>query len=409
MALFKQIIGRGTRLFPDEDKLSFDIIDYSGATALFSDPEFDGPPEQVVDEEIDDEGNVTERAVVERAGADLRATDGRCADDIAADDARREPRDKFYVDDAEVWVTAEAVYHLDPATERLRLVEYRDFVAETVGRSSPTPATCARSGRRRVGRQDVLDALAAHGIDLDELVERTGMADADPLDVLVPPRLEPAARDPASSARDASAVSTSDFFEAFQPAAREVLAVLARQVRRARHRPARRPRRARGAAAVVSRDAGEIAAPVRLEPMRCVDSRLRAFERARVRRLSRRGADRWPDRRRPTPPRTTPQAKLAAVIKSARDAMRKDAGLNGDLDRIPQLAWLLFLKAFDGLEQIEPRGHRRRTFRPAIEPPYRWRDWAADPNGPTGDALLRSSTTSCCPYLRGSDRHRRTA
>jgi type I restriction enzyme M protein len=48
---------------------------------------------------------------------------------------------------------------------------------------------------------------------------------------------------------------------------------------------------------------------------------------------------------------TSPQAKLAAVIKSARDAMRKDAGLNGDLDRIPQLAWLLFLKAFDGLEQ----------------------------------------------------------
>ena len=34
MALFKQMIGRGTRLFPDEDKLSFDIIDYSGATRL---------------------------------------------------------------------------------------------------------------------------------------------------------------------------------------------------------------------------------------------------------------------------------------------------------------------------------------------------------------------------------------
>jgi len=46
----------------------------------------------------------------------------------------------------------------------------------------------------------------------------------------------------------------------------------------------------------------------------------------------------------------SPQAKLAAAIKSARDAMRKDAGLNGDIDRIPQLAWLLFLKAFDGLD-----------------------------------------------------------
>jgi type I restriction enzyme M protein len=103
--------------------------------------------------------------------------------------------------------------------------------------------------------------------------------------------------------------------------------------------------------------------------------------------------------RKTTPPPTTPQAKLAAVIKSARDAMRKDAGLNGDLDRIPQLAWLLFLRAFDGFEQnrevTDPR------FRPAIEAPYRWRDWAADPNGPTGAALLKFVNDDLLPYLRG--------
>ena len=50
-------------------------------------------------------------------------------------------------------------------------------------------------------------------------------------------------------------------------------------------------------------------------------------------------------------PPTSPQAKLASVIKAARDAMRKDAGLNGDIDRIPHPAWMLFLKAFDGLEE----------------------------------------------------------
>src|SRR5262245_19777935 len=96
---------------------------------------------------------------------------------------------------------------------------------------------------------------------------------------------------------------------------------------------------------------------------------------------------------------TTPQAKLAAVIKSARDAMRKDAGLNGDLDRIPQLAWLLFLKAFDGLEQS--REITEDAFRPAIEAPYRWRDWAADANGSTGDALLEFVNGELLPYLRG--------
>jgi type I restriction enzyme M protein len=93
------------------------------------------------------------------------------------------------------------------------------------------------------------------------------------------------------------------------------------------------------------------------------------------------------------------QAKLAAVIKSARDTMRKDAGLNGDLDRIPQLAWLLFLKAFDGLEQSREITEDR--FRPAIEAPYRWRDWAADLNGPTGDALLKFVNGKLLSYLRG--------
>lgn len=93
------------------------------------------------------------------------------------------------------------------------------------------------------------------------------------------------------------------------------------------------------------------------------------------------------------------QSKLASVIKSARDAMRKDAGLNGDLDRIPQLAWLLFLKAFDALEQN--REITDEKFRPAIEPPYRWRDWAADPDGPTGEALLGFVNGDLLPYLRG--------
>ena len=105
-------------------------------------------------------------------------------------------------------------------------------------------------------------------------------------------------------------------------------------------------------------------------------------------------------------PPQSPQAKLASVIKSARDAMRKDAGLNGDLDRIPQLAWILFLKAFDGLEQ--DREVTEADYRPAIDPPYRWRDWAADPDGRTGEALLDFVNGELLPYLRllaGTHKH----
>ena len=48
-------------------------------------------------------------------------------------------------------------------------------------------------------------------------------------------------------------------------------------------------------------------------------------------------------------PLTTAQ-KLGSLLKSARDIMRKDKGLNGDLDRLPMLTWIMFLKFLDDLE-----------------------------------------------------------
>lgn len=86
---------------------------------------------------------------------------------------------------------------------------------------------------------------------------------------------------------------------------------------------------------------------------------------------------------------TTAQ-RLGAVVKSARDIMRKDKGLSGDLDRLPMLTWVMFLKFLDDLErerelEAELAG---KKFKPAVEAPYRWRDWAADPQGITGKELL---------------------
>jgi type I restriction enzyme M protein len=90
-----------------------------------------------------------------------------------------------------------------------------------------------------------------------------------------------------------------------------------------------------------------------------------------------------------TAPPTTAQS-LGALLKSARDIMRKDKGLNGDLDRLPMLTWVMFLKFLDDLEiQREDETQLSgRRFRPAVEPPYRWRDWAAKSDGITGDELL---------------------
>jgi len=71
--------------------------------------------------------------------------------------------------------------------------------------------------------------------------------------------------------------------------------------------------------------------------------------------------------------------------------MRKDKGLNGDLDRLPMLTWVMFLKFLDDMEHIreEEALLAGTKYKPAIEKPYRWRDWAANEQGITGDELIR--------------------
>jgi len=96
-----------------------------------------------------------------------------------------------------------------------------------------------------------------------------------------------------------------------------------------------------------------------------------------------------PKTKKSATPLTTAQS-LASLVKSARDIMRKDKGLNGDLDRLPMLTWIMFLKFLDDLElqREEEAALAGKRFRPAVEAPYRWRDWASDPQGMTGDDLI---------------------
>jgi type I restriction enzyme M protein len=86
---------------------------------------------------------------------------------------------------------------------------------------------------------------------------------------------------------------------------------------------------------------------------------------------------------------TTAQT-LSSIVKSCRDIMRKDKGLNGDLDRLPMLTWIMFLKFLDDMEQIREQEAKMsgKRFRPTLESPYRWRDWAAKAEGVTGDELI---------------------
>jgi len=77
---------------------------------------------------------------------------------------------------------------------------------------------------------------------------------------------------------------------------------------------------------------------------------------------------------------------ISAIIKAVQDIMRQDAGVDGDAQRISQLVWMIFLKVFDAKE--EEWELMDDDYTPIIPEGLRWRDWAADDEGITGDELL---------------------
>jgi type I restriction enzyme M protein len=90
---------------------------------------------------------------------------------------------------------------------------------------------------------------------------------------------------------------------------------------------------------------------------------------------------------------------ISTVVKAIQDIMRKDVGVDGDAQRIGQLVWMLFLKIFDDQEQeLELL---RDDYRSPIPERLRWRNWAADAEGITGDELLEFINNALFKALKG--------
>jgi len=92
-------------------------------------------------------------------------------------------------------------------------------------------------------------------------------------------------------------------------------------------------------------------------------------------------------------------SNFAPLIKSIQDVMRQDTGVDGDAQRISQLTWLLFLKVFDALE--EELELTRDSYRSPVPEALRWRNWATDAEGMTGETLLDFVNGQLFPALKG--------
>lgn len=91
-------------------------------------------------------------------------------------------------------------------------------------------------------------------------------------------------------------------------------------------------------------------------------------------------------------------SNVSGVIKSIQDLMRKDVGVDGDAQRISQLVWMFFLKIYDDreseLELLED------NYKSPIPKHLRWRNWASDPEGITGDELADFINLQLFPTLK---------
>ena len=161
MTIFKQIIGRGTRIDEEHNKYFFTIMDFKKATELFKDPDFDGEP-VVIYEPGDDDDPVP---------PDPPKDDDE--DDEEDDDNGDDGVKKVYVSGVEARIIAERIEYIGPEGN-LITESYRDFARKQVKSEFTSLNDFLRSWNGSKKKQAIIDLLEEHGIVLDNLAEEVG-------------------------------------------------------------------------------------------------------------------------------------------------------------------------------------------------------------------------------------------
>ena len=185
---FKQIIGRGTRVREDKQKLFFTILDYTGtATRNFADPDFDGEPPLITEEEINQDGISGGQTIIEKGDKDdfspyiESSTD---EDDSPPKGDDPQPKIKFYVTEGEIRIAAEAIQIIDPVTGKLITVQLSQYAKEKIETMFPSANELKSNWNNLDERKLIIEKLDKFGISIDQRMEFTNQKEADPFDLL---------------------------------------------------------------------------------------------------------------------------------------------------------------------------------------------------------------------------------
>jgi type I restriction enzyme R subunit len=208
MTSFKQIIGRGTRIVEEYNKLFFTIIDFKRATALFRDPEFDGEPVVIYEPDDDDPA----------LPPDSPDPDD---DDTDDDPDTGETNKKIYVSGVPARIIAERIEYVGP-DGTLITESYREFARRQIGDEYASLNDFIRSWNGADRKKAILEELESRGVILENLAEEVGQ-DFDPFDLVLHVAYD---QKPLTRRERAEKVKKRNYFGKYGETAREVLQAL---------------------------------------------------------------------------------------------------------------------------------------------------------------------------------------
>ena len=200
MTQFKQIIGRGTRVREDRGKLSFTIMDFRGVARLFTDPEWDGPVEQV--DNYDPTKHPKKKKPVEPPIIE------------------HEPVPYVDVDGAKVQLIQQTVSIYDNNGKLLRQENIIDYTRRNIRGNYADLAAFIRKWSETVKKEAISDELKSRGIDLEKLKEEQHMEDVDDFDFISHVAYD---QKPLTRKERAENVKKRDFLHKFSGVARQVI------------------------------------------------------------------------------------------------------------------------------------------------------------------------------------------
>lgn len=212
MTEFKQIIGRGTRINEDYDKLWFTIIDFKKATELFADPDFDGEPVVIYQPQPGEPTVPPEEPGI-----------GGPGDITGGPDELGEPggRIKYVIKDVPVYVVNERVQYYGN-DGKLITESLKDYTRIQINKRFTSIDSFLQSWNDAEKKQAIIAELEAEGILFEELAKETGKV-LDPFDLICHIAF---GQKPLTRRERAEQVKKRDYFSRYGDKARKVLEVL---------------------------------------------------------------------------------------------------------------------------------------------------------------------------------------